>query len=213
MPVMDGYQATHQIRRSGLSDLPIIALTASAMASDRQLCLRAGMNDYLAKPVELTQLAETLARWLPAPAAVQATPTVAESTSTKLSDSASLFDASSLMRRLMDDRELASIILQGFLQDAPSQIELLRQRLDRFDVTGIHAQAHTLKGAAATVAAEAMRVVALEIEQATNANDLDRCRQLLPGLVEQFQRFKTVIEQGGWVQQSTTQHQELEKTG
>jgi len=213
MPVMDGYQATHQIRRSGLSDLPIIALTASAMASDRQLCLHAGMNDYLAKPVELTQLAEALDRWLPAPVAKQTPLPAADSTSTQIPLPTDLFDAASLMRRLMDDRELAGIILQGFLQDAPAQIELLRLRLDRSDISGTHAQAHALKGAAATVAAEAMRAVALEIEQATNANDLDRCRQLLPRLVDQFQLFKTTIEQGGWVQQSANHPQVLEKTG
>jgi CheY-like chemotaxis protein len=64
MPVMDGFEATHQIR-SISPRIPIIAVTADAMADDRERCLREGMNDYLSKPVDLSQLSDALARWLP----------------------------------------------------------------------------------------------------------------------------------------------------
>jgi len=68
MPVMDGYEAARRIRRSGLPacDLPIIAMTAHALADARDLCLESGMNDYLSKPVSLTALARALQQWLPA---------------------------------------------------------------------------------------------------------------------------------------------------
>ena len=62
MPVMDGIEATHRIRQS--IGIPIVAMTAHAMLGDRDRCLGAGMDDYLAKPVELTELAEVLARWV-----------------------------------------------------------------------------------------------------------------------------------------------------
>ncbi len=69
MPVMDGLEATRKIRdpRSAVlrHNVPVIALTASAMANDREECLRAGMNGYLTKPIDLAQLAEVLAKWLP----------------------------------------------------------------------------------------------------------------------------------------------------
>ena len=68
MPVMDGFEATRRIRASMQPDIPIVAITADAMAGDRDRCLREGMNDYLAKPVDLGPLAEVLARWLPRPA-------------------------------------------------------------------------------------------------------------------------------------------------
>jgi CheY-like chemotaxis protein len=68
MPVMDGYTATEQIRQGKASqsyqDIPIIALTANAMTTDRETCLNAGMNDYLSKPIKAEQLAETLQKWL-----------------------------------------------------------------------------------------------------------------------------------------------------
>jgi len=67
MPVMDGYEAARQITamkiRGEICDIPIIALTANAMAGDRDICLAAGMQDYLAKPVKREELAAMLARW------------------------------------------------------------------------------------------------------------------------------------------------------
>lgn len=87
MPVLDGYTATRQWRQSeaaaGRPRLPIVAMTANAMAGDRQRCLEAGMDDYLSKPVNREQLAECLQRWLPhraaeaAPAGEAAMETVA----------------------------------------------------------------------------------------------------------------------------------------
>jgi CheY-like chemotaxis protein len=75
MPVMDGYEATRQIRTSLQSLIPIISLTADVTSSARERCLSAGMNGYLSKPLELPQLAKMLNRWMPvAPAHALAKP-------------------------------------------------------------------------------------------------------------------------------------------
>jgi CheY-like chemotaxis protein len=65
MPVMDGLAATRAIRaRPGLEGLPVVAMTANALEGDRERCLEAGMNDYVAKPIVMQALAGTLQRWL-----------------------------------------------------------------------------------------------------------------------------------------------------
>jgi len=65
MPVMDGYEATRQIRKIDKnSRTPIIAITANAMDGDKERCIQAGMNDYLSKPFKLDDLHEALSRWV-----------------------------------------------------------------------------------------------------------------------------------------------------
>ncbi len=190
MPVMDGYQATRTIRRSMRPNIPIIAVTADAMSGDRDRCLSEGMNDYLSKPVELGRLAEVLGKWLPAS---NAGPGPSAGVAAK-----PVFDEEAFLGRLMGDRKLAGIVLRGFLQDVPSQLENLRRRLENADSPGTRSQAHMLKGAAATVAADDLRAIALAMEQAGRAGELERCRQLLPRVADEFERFKRALDWAGW---------------
>jgi len=195
MPVMDGYEATRRIRQSAQSYVPIIALTASAMPHDREQSLAEGMNDFLAKPVELPRLAAVLAKWISASGPAE---TAAMTPEACAEPAEAIFDADSLLRRLMGDRELAQTILRGFLSDAPSQLEHLRVRIDESDASSVQLQAHALKGAAATVGAEVLQLIASEMESAAAARRMD----LFPGLwvcaSDEFERFKSTVERNGW---------------
>lgn len=184
MPVMDGYEATRSIRRSARRNIPIVAVTADAMPADRERCLREGMNDYIAKPVDMEQLGAVLSKWLPGTGVAPHNKLV--------------FDQEALLGRLMGDRQLAATVLRGFLQDVPFQLKKLRERLDDSDAPGARLQAHALKGAAATVSAESLREIALAMEQAGRAAKLDNCGQLLPSAVREFERFQSVVDLEGW---------------
>jgi len=207
MPVMDGYEATARIHAIHPM-LPIIALTANAMVTDRERCFREGMDDYLVKPVELSQLAGVLAKWMSDSARVEQATPVPNSCGEA---PAAVFDGDSLLQRLMGDRELACEILNGFFDDAPCQLAILQSRIEQSDFPGLKLQAHTLKGSAATVGAEALRASAKALEMAATAGQLDLCRKLLPDAIEQLKRFRTRLVDDGWVSKKdlTTEIEEM----
>jgi HPt (histidine-containing phosphotransfer) domain-containing protein len=98
----------------------------------------------------------------------------------------------------MGDRELAGVVLRGFLADIPGRLDSLRQQVEAADGAGARLHAHALKGAAATVAAENLQTFAVAIEQAGAAGRLDRCQELLSSAAQEFERFKTTLESTGW---------------
>jgi HPt (histidine-containing phosphotransfer) domain-containing protein len=112
------------------------------------------------------------------------------------------FNEEDLLRRLMGDRRLARIILNAFLRDAPSQLTILRQKLEASDAPGIKAQAHTLRGAAATAAATDVMAIAAALESAGKSGRIDRCRELIPKALEEFELYKATVEGSGWILQT-----------
>jgi len=194
MPEMDGYEATEVIRdpksRVLDHDVPIVAMTALAMDSDRQKCLNAGMNDYVAKPIRFRELEEVLDRFFPKTRHAQA-PSAGDN-STRISEEARVrtespvFDEADLMQRVMGDRDLARTILAGFLADVPREIESLRASLSSGDRASSQRVCHTIKGAAANVGAPMLSEAAREMETAAGVGELEKVKELLPRLERQF---------------------------
>jgi HPt (histidine-containing phosphotransfer) domain-containing protein len=145
------------------------------------------MNDYLAKPVGLAQLADAVASWLPGQGPGDSK---AASEAQNQEETVPIFDEESLLQRLMGDRRLAGAIVSIFLDDIPSQLTRLDICLDQADIAGVSAQAHTLKGAAATV----------------GAGQLDQCRRLRHGIEQEFERFKSTVRNSGWVSREAGSH-------
>jgi CheY-like chemotaxis protein len=195
MPVMDGYEATRRIRASGKPGIPIIALSADAMQGHRERCLREGMNDFLSKPVELRQLSDMILKWLGVACCKEAI----QGAGITVGEAAPVFDEGDFLCRLMNDRELAGVIIGNFLQDCPAQLAVLSQRLSEGDAPGISRQAHQIKGAAASVSAKSLHALALAMEQAAIADDLHGVGALLPRTTEEFERFKATLQMGGWL--------------
>lgn len=110
-----------------------------------------------------------------------------------------LFDGDSLLQRLLGDRQLACAVIGGFTQDAPFQLKRLHAWLVEQDAAKVQLQAHSLRGSAATVGAEALCAIALAIETSAAAGHLDPCRELLPRAIKEFVCFKALVEREGWI--------------
>jgi two-component system, sensor histidine kinase and response regulator len=183
MPQMDGYETARKIRlgSSGIRNpgIPILAVTAHALRGDREKCIAAGMSDYLAKPIEPAQLAAILPQLLPS---LTNRPPLTLS-SEHGNDQEVAFNQEELVARLSGDEKLAREVVAGFLTDAPAQLQALKELVAAGDAKNIGLAAHTLKGAAATVAAPALRDLCDEICQAAAAGNLPHAASLLKLLV------------------------------
>jgi len=175
---MDGYTATLRIRRDlGLQRLPIIAMTANALASDRDACLAAGMNDHVGKPFELDHLVAVLQR-VAGRASTAATPPRAAGgalpSQVLASAAAAGVAIATAVGRLGGKLPLYQRLLQSFAQDLPSLSAQLRQAAANADMAAAARLMHTLKGLAATLGASALADAAAVAEHRlrTGAPDL-----------------------------------------
>jgi len=205
MPELDGLEATRVARTpmSGILNraVPIIAMTAHAMQGDKEQCLAAGMDDYIAKPVTLQAVSRLIDKWL---AKLDATSkdngTLQVVAVPHRSDpvpgaqaGAPVLNETALVDRLMGDRHLAQVISRAFVEDMPKQIEALRGFLDASNAPGAFRQAHTIKGAAAAVGGEALMKLACKLEQAGQAGDLNTVKVALGDLQYQFDQLSKAM--------------------
>jgi signal transduction histidine kinase/DNA-binding NarL/FixJ family response regulator len=168
MPGMDGYTVAAAIRErehGAARRVPIIALTANALEGDRERCLAAGMDDYLAKPFRQAALASVLARWLTGIAPPPATVKPAALDGKALAE----------IRELGDDAAQSFLeqVVELYLESAPTLIEQLRGGLSSADAGAVRAAAHTLKSSSANVGAMQLAEMCRRLEAAARTGALD----------------------------------------
>ncbi|WP_232540943.1 hybrid sensor histidine kinase/response regulator [Spirosoma endbachense] len=187
MPVMDGYQTTRHIRTTLQSNIPIIAMTAHALASEREQCLQAGMNDFLPKPFQMEDLQRMIQHY-GFPNGEQA-PVVETSRPVHSIDSTS-FSVEPLLNSVGNDAELAMELLEIYLDKTPDEIKQLQQALSDGDVKAIGRTLHTQKAPAMMMGLEEATELNLKIEALVKA---DKDITAVAPLLEQY---ITVVEAG-----------------
>jgi signal transduction histidine kinase/CheY-like chemotaxis protein/HPt (histidine-containing phosphotransfer) domain-containing protein len=179
MPEMDGYQAAREIRKQeegAEQHIPIIAMTASAMQSDRDACIAAGMDDYISKPFELEQLREVLDNWLPISIHDRKFIDTPEATRTFAGLERSAVDITPLIR--MFGVKSVQKLLTGFTEDTGKSLRALQISLKNQDRAGIQAVTHKLMGSSGTLRANRLHTLSEKLDTAAPTEDWDVLKKL-----------------------------------
>ena len=187
MPVMDGYQMTRELRRLEQAEhkqrIPVVALTAAALKGESERCMAAGMDDYLMKPVSISQLVACLQKWLPhtKPAARAVTPGSSSVPAPIKLPQANLpptpLDKSVLDELTGGDVKENRALLDDFLKATEQDTAAMQRAREQGDLVQLGREAHKIKGAAKLVGAIELAHAAAELELATKSADWP---QLLP---------------------------------
>ncbi|MFM1945460.1 MAG: hypothetical protein RI897_4442 [Verrucomicrobiota bacterium] len=203
MPELDGYEATRRIRQletdlatTGRPSVRIIAMTANALDGDREACIKAGMDDYISKPVKLPDLQSTLSktrrtRRQPAAEPPKNTPT------TQDSNPAIDPEVFASLRALQEPGEPDPVaeLSSLFLADTPARIQAIHQAANAGHASPIREAAHSLKGSASNFGAKTLASICAQIEKAAAQGDTSTAAKLLPDLSKEFERVCFVLEQ------------------
>jgi signal transduction histidine kinase/CheY-like chemotaxis protein/HPt (histidine-containing phosphotransfer) domain-containing protein len=199
MPEMDGLTATHAIRAGNNAVLdphiPIIAMTANALQGDREKCLSAGMDDYVAKPIKPQELHQTVEKFL------------SRRTSTNHSDmslsnnpaiaatvqQSDIFNEAMLMDLFDGDHELVQKVVATFCRDAHGLITTIMTCIKSAEIESVRIAAHSLKGASGNAAAPRLQNLAARLEAAARSDDRKLVKELAESLDQQLETYESLM--------------------
>lgn len=168
MPEMDGFEATAAIRKlEAGSDrhIPIVAMTANAMAGDREHCLAQGMDDYISKPFEQHDLARVLSRWL-------------------VANNCDAIDGDALAKRY--SKAQSKRLFETFLKDTDGRLKSMQSALDHNQLEIVAREAHALRGACSLLCLAPLAACCADLEQTARQKDSAKAKSQFRSVIAQF---------------------------
>jgi two-component system sensor histidine kinase/response regulator len=181
MPEMNGLEAIRTIRageRASGRHVPIVAMTAHAMKGAREDCFLAGMDEYLSKPIQVSELLCVLRKLTP-----------------ERMDEPTSFDPRPLLQRINDDSDLFRELIRLFQEDCPRMLESIRTALQAGNAESLEQATHLLKGSAGNFAAGDVVCAAQQIETHARNGKIDQAREVYRALEEAVQRFCLALDE------------------
>jgi signal transduction histidine kinase/DNA-binding response OmpR family regulator/HAMP domain-containing protein/CHASE3 domain sensor protein len=193
MPVMDGLEASRQINAKYAKGIRprIIAMTANAMQGDREMCLAAGMDDYVSKPVNVRELQFALERWGQRDTSEPVPPPMPEEPQTAMID----WNVLEELRTLQEEGEpdFVQQMIELYLNDTPRLLEAMHTALSGGNAELLRESAHTLKGNSNSLGVKRIGVLSLQLEKMGRAGTLEGVQPIFADVQHEFERVRAAL--------------------
>ena len=196
MPELDGVETTHIIRRfhKEYDDVPIIMLTANAVDGTKQMFLKEGMNDFVAKPIEVQVLAAAIKRWLPIEK-IQKVHKIQTMQDTKVENVVVVadLDTKTAIKRLGSEK-LFWTVLRDYYRTIRKKAQAIEVAVQQSDWAQYTTEVHALKSTSKQIGADQLSELAAKLECAGNAREIDTIKRETGELLEQYLKYDSILK-------------------